>query len=154
MFSAYHDLNDRWAILGNLGWSDWSRFGKVGVRIDSESSTSLTVDAEYKDTWHAAVGAQYKASDLWLVSFGMAYDSGMMDDEDRPPDLAAGEAWRFGAGASYAWSEKFQLGFGYTLAWSGDLPMDQEGGVLSGRLAGEYEDVAMHFFAVNFRWTF
>ncbi|MCP4687712.1 MAG: transporter [Desulfobacterales bacterium] len=154
MFSAYHALDDRWAILGNLGWEDWSRFGKVGIRIDAEASKSLTVDAEYKDTWHAAVGAQYKASDDWLVSFGMAYDSGMMDDEDRPPELAAGEAWRFGVGAIHDWSQTLQVGFGYTLAWSGDLPMDQEGGLLSGRLQGEYEDVVMHFFAVNFRWTF
>lgn len=154
MFSAFHDLNDRWAILGNLGWEDWSRFGKVGVRIDSESSRSLTVEAEFKDTWHAAIGAQYRASDDWLFSFGVAYDSPMMDDDDRPPELAAGEAWRFGAGAVHAWSDTLEVGFGYTLAWSGDLPMDQEGGRLSGRLQGEYEDVALHFFAVNFRWKF
>ena len=23
MLSAYHELNDRWALMGNLGWQDW-----------------------------------------------------------------------------------------------------------------------------------
>ena len=56
MFSAYHDLNDRWAIMGNLGWQDWSEFGKVGVAVASEDTSSLTVDRNYKDTWHVAFG--------------------------------------------------------------------------------------------------
>ena len=28
MFSAYHQLTDSWAIMGNIGWQDWSDFGK------------------------------------------------------------------------------------------------------------------------------
>ena len=47
-----------------------------------------------------------------------------------------------------------ELGLGYTLVWMGDLDVDQQGGPLSGRLEGTFEDTNMHFFAVNFRIFF
>ena len=43
MFSAYHEFNKQWAIMGNVGWQNWSRFGQVDVGINSSNPTSLTV---------------------------------------------------------------------------------------------------------------
>jgi long-chain fatty acid transport protein len=102
MFSAYHDLTKRIAVMGNLGWQDWSEFGKVNVEIEAADTTSLTAARNYKDTWHAAFGAQCRVADPWLLSAGFAYDSSMVDDEDRAPDLPTGEAWRLGLGAGNA----------------------------------------------------
>ncbi|MCC6932609.1 MAG: outer membrane protein transport protein [Deltaproteobacteria bacterium] len=45
MFSAYHEVNDCWAILGSAGWQDWSSFGKVDVAID-ESRTDFTTTTD------------------------------------------------------------------------------------------------------------
>ena len=60
MFSVYHELNDRLALLANLGWQDWSEFGKVDVSL-SGTSTDLTTDLDYQDIWHFALGARYRA---------------------------------------------------------------------------------------------
>jgi long-chain fatty acid transport protein len=152
MFSVFHDLNDQWAIMGNLGWQDWSQFGKVGIGIDL-ADEPITVDRNYKDTWHAGIGAQYRASEPWLLSAGFSYDSSVVDDEDRTPDLPLGESYRLGLGAQYDWSEAFTLGFGYELVWLGDLDMDRERG-RAGRISGEYEDAALHFFNVSGTWRF
>ncbi len=153
MASFFHELDEQWAVLGNAGWEDWSQFGKVGVQINS--ATSITADRNYKDTWHGAIGAQYRYSDPWLLSFGIAYDSGMMDDKYRTPDLPMGDTWRFGFGAQYEWDKDLLIGIGYTLVWIGDLDMDQQKGTILGgtdTLSGEYKDTSMHFFSVNFRW--
>jgi long-chain fatty acid transport protein len=154
MLSAYHELNDRLAILGNLGWQDWSEFGKVGVTVASEDTSSLTVDRNYKDTWHVAIGAQYRVAAPWLLTAGIAYDSSMMDDKDRTPDLPLGEAWRFGLGARYDWSENLAFGLGYTFFWSGDLDMDVNRGPLAGKLSGNYENVSMNFINFYLNWKF
>jgi long-subunit fatty acid transport protein len=69
MFSAYHDLTDRWAIMGNLGWQEWSEFDKVGVAVTSADTSSLTIDRNYKDTWHVAVGAHYRVAAPWREGF-------------------------------------------------------------------------------------
>jgi long-chain fatty acid transport protein len=153
MFSAYHDINERWAIMGNLGWQEWSEFGLVGVSVSSTEISNLTIDRNYNDTWHVAAGAQYRIAPPWLLTAGIAYDSSMMDDKDRTPDLPLGESWRFGMGARYNWSEQLALGLGYTLLWSGDLDMDVDG-ALSGRVSGTYENTAMHFinFFISYRF--
>ncbi len=154
MLSTYHELTDRWAIMGNLGWQDWSEFGNVGVTVASEDASSLTVDRNYKDTWHAAVGAHYLVADPWLLTAGLAYDSSMVDDDDRTPDLPLGEQWRFGLGASYDWSEKLALGVGYTFFWGGDLDMDVNRGPLAGRASGTYENASMNFINFYLNWKF
>lgn len=154
MLSGYHEINDRLALLANLGWQDWSQFGKVDVTVSSDNITSLTTDLNYKDTWHAAVGAQYQLSDPLLLSCGIAYDSSMLDEEDVTPSLPVGEIWRFALGAGYDWSSVLKLGLGYTLAWSGDLDMDVNRGPLAGRVSGTYENTAIHALSLTAAWLF
>ncbi len=154
MFSAYHDLTNRLAVMGNLGWQDWSEFGKVGVEIDAADTTSITADRNYKDTWHAAFGAQYRVADPWLLSAGVAYDSSIVDDKDRTPDLPVGEAWRFGLGARYDWSQQLAFGLAYELMWMGNLDMGLNRGPLAGREEGYYDDAAIHFISFNLNLKF
>lgn len=151
MTSVFCDKGE-WAITGNLGWEDWSEFGKVGVAVVSDTTTSLTADRSYQDTWHVAVGAQRKLAS-WTLSFGTAYDSAMVEDEDRTVDLPLGDALRFGVGGTRPGHGRVpEMTFSYELIWTGDLSVNQFRGLLSGRVAGEYESLAMHFFGASFRW--
>lgn len=152
MASFVHRLDDKWLLLGNVGWQDWSAFGKVGVQVDSANPTSLTVQQNFKDTWHAALGAEAKTKSPWSVSFGTAYDSSCVEDADRTPALPIGAAWRFGVGGRRPVGQKLDLGIAYELAWGGNLPVDQQRGVLSGRIAGSYDSTAMHFLSASLRW--
>ncbi len=153
MFSAYHELNAKWAIMGNIGWQDWSRFGQVDVGINSSNPTSLTVSNDYNDTWHVALGAQYRYSPVWTFTGGIAYDSSAVDDDKRTVTLPMGEAWKFALGAQYAVTPSLTLGAAYEFVWWGDMSVDQERG-LAGRVAGEYSDSNIHFFALNLSWKY
>lgn len=153
MFSAYHEISDRLGLLANLGWQDWSEFGKVDVSV-SGSNVDTTINLDYKDTWHVALGAQYRVSEPWLLTCGVAYDSAMMDEQDITATLPVGEAWRFGLGSRYAWSKDVTLGAAYELVWTGDLDLDVERGPLAGRVSGTYQDVAIHVLALNAEWRF
>ena len=44
MLSGCHQINERWAIMGNIGWQDWSAFGKQEIGLDSTTSRSFTKD--------------------------------------------------------------------------------------------------------------
>ena len=35
MGSVYTEISDRWALMGNVGWQDWSEFGEVEIGIDN-----------------------------------------------------------------------------------------------------------------------
>jgi long-chain fatty acid transport protein len=154
MLSAYHECTDRLALMGNVGWQDWSQFGKVDVTVSSDTTTSLTTDFDFKDTWHAALGVQYRLSDPWLLTGGVAYDSSMLDEEDISPALPVGETWRFALGTRYDWSKDVTFGAAYALGWGGDLDMDVERGPLAGRVSGTYENTALHVVSLNLDWRF
>lgn len=155
MFSFFHELNDRWAIMGDVGWQEWSRFGKVDIGLSSTANdASVTADLKYKDTWHFALGAQYRISQPLLLMFGASYDSSAVKSADMTVTLPMGEAYRFGVGTMYQWTERLSLGLAYELTWLNTLKVDQERGPLSGRVAGEYEDAAIHAIQVALRYQF
>ena len=156
MFSAYHEINQRWAVMGNVGWQDWSRFGKVDVGINSSNPTSLTVDNDYNDTWHMALGVQYRPAveSPWTFSGGVSYDSSAVDDENRSVTVPMGEVWGFALGAQYAIKPNLTLGAAYEFAWLGDMPVDQQRGPLAGRVAGDFKNSSFSFFALNLKWTY
>ncbi len=153
MGSLYHELNSTWALLANVGWQNWNRFGYVEVGVDSATATSLTKALDYQDTWHTAVGAQYRVSEDWLLSAGLAYDSSAVSDENRTVALPMGETYRFGLGAQWRVSRAINLGVAYELAWNGDMPVSQES-IYRGRLSGTYEAARFSFFTANLTWRF
>jgi long-chain fatty acid transport protein len=153
MLSAYHELNPEWAILANVGWQNWDQFGRVEVGVDSATPASLTSDLNYRDTWHGAIGAQYRPSARWLLSAGFAYDSSAVDDEDRTLALPVGEAYRFGLGAQWQVNECLSLGAAYEFLWEGDLKVAQDS-AYRGRVSGTFEDSWFTFFDLSLRWQF
>jgi long-chain fatty acid transport protein len=156
MFSAYHELNPQWAIMGNIGWQNWSRFGYVDVGINSSNPTNLTTTSDYNDTWHVALGAQYRPAreTPWTFSCGIAYDSSAVDDDKRSVTVPMGEAWRFALGAQYAFNPNLTLGAAYEFIWGGDMSVDQQRGPLAGRVAGDYSNTSFNFFALNLSWKY
>ena len=153
MISVYHQLNDQWALMADAGWQDWSQFGNVQVGV--EGGGTVTANLKYQDTWHGAVGAQYRGSEKWLFSGGVAFDSSAVSSENRTVTLPVGQTWRFGLGAQYQLSQKVNLGAAYELAWGGNLAVDQgAGNPLRGRVAGTYEDTWLSFFTLNLTWKF
>ena len=149
MFSIFHQLTDSVALLGNVGWQDWSEYGRLGLTLTAGNSKTLLVDRSYDDSYHIALGTQIDIDGPWLLSGGIAFDSGIVDDVTRTPDLPNGDTWRFSVGGQYALTENMLLGLGYTFLWMGDLDMDLQGGPLTGRLAGTYKNANIQFFGLN-----
>lgn len=153
MVGVYHALNEKWALMADLGWQDWSEFGYVQAGVESGGTTTLSLN--YKDTWHGALGAQYRASEKWLFSGGVSYDSSAVDSQDRTVTLPMGQMWRFGLGAQYQLSQSVNVGAAFTYGWGGDLSVDQgTDQSLRGRVSGKYNDTWYTFANLNLTWKF
>ncbi|MEJ2236393.1 MAG: outer membrane protein transport protein [Syntrophobacterales bacterium] len=154
MVSGYHELTDRLAIMTNFGWQDWSSFGKTNISVNSSATREFTQDRNFKDTWHVALGAQYRFLKDWLWSIGFAYDSSPVDDNDRTPDMPLDRQIRYASGLQYDWGENVTLGAAYEYLDAGKAKIDQEGGPLKGDLKGDYKTNEIHVFNVNAIWRF
>jgi long-chain fatty acid transport protein len=151
MVGIFHQVNDTWAILGSVGWDDWSRFARVRVRVDN-TGINREVDAGFDDTWHFGVGAQYQYNPKWMFTAGFSYDSSMTDDSNRPIDLPLGAMYRYGLGFKYKKSDDVLLGVGLSFLWEGDLETKPAGNPVAGQVSGEYENVSITFLSAYVQW--
>ena len=160
MGSLFTQVDDRWALLGSVGWQQWSKFGQVTVGNDDITDpTSLTTAIPFKDTWHVAVGAQYRLSDPWLLNFGVAYDSGFQENSSNvSPLLPTNAAWRFGVGGQQQLSKTTYWGLAAEYLYGGTLSTDIRAKpvALGGRgdLVGSYDNTGVLFFGTYYNWSF
>ena len=153
MVSSYHEFTDRWAMMLDFGWQDWSRFGKVDVGISGgNTNPSVTTSINYRDTFHVALGNRYRLNQAWLINSGFAWDSSMLKDQDRTVTVPIGQTFRFGLGAEWQASTKLNVQFSYELTYGGDLPVNQNRGPLAGAVVGQYPSSYLNFFQVSFIW--
>ena len=158
MLSAYTQTSDRWALLGSVGWQQWSKFGQIQLGIDDVNDpTGVTQNLEYKDTWHVAAGAQYRYSDAWLINFGIAYDS-KFQSGNVSPLMPVNAAWRFGTGAQQQLGKNAFWGFAAEYAYGGTLDVATYGKpvALGGRgdLVGSYNNAGSLFLTAYYNWKY
>ena len=153
MLSGYHELNDAWAVMGDFGWENWSQFGKVDVSVSGgPTTTSLTTNVDYDDTYHVGTGTQYRLNPEWLLNAGFAYDSSMVSTSNRTLSLPVGATYKFGVGANWLMNQNVKLGFSYELDYGGDISISQNRGPLAGQVTGQFANVMTHFFALTLNW--
>jgi long-chain fatty acid transport protein len=159
MASVFSQIDDRWAVLANVGWQDWSEFGEVEIGIDNtQNPTGLTSPLSFDDTWHVALGAQRRLDSEWTMNFGIAYDSGFQDGNDVSPLFPVNSAWRFGMGAERQVRSSYKWGFTGELLYGGTMDVNKTSQLppaLGGRgdLVGSYDDTMSIVFTVYGNWT-
>ena len=151
MAGIFHQVNDEWAILGSVGWDDWSRFSRVHVRVDG-TGINRVVDAGFDDTWHVGVGTQYQYNPKLMLTAGFSYDSSMSDSDTRPITLPLGSMYRYGVGFKYKKSDDLLLGGGLSFLWEGDLNVKPAGNAARGQVSGQYENVSITFLSFYVQW--
>ena len=156
MVGVFQDLNAKWAVMADVGWQNWSRFGQVEVGVNNGNPSGpkdLTTQLHYDDTWHGAAGVQYQYSEQWRFTGGIAYDTSAVSDKNRTVLLPMAATYRFGLGTLWKFSQTVDLGAAYELAWSGDVPVSQSG-PYRGTVSGSYNNMFFSFFSVNLNWHF
>lgn len=157
MASTYQQIAPDWALLGSIGWQQWSKFGEVEIGVDSNNPIGLTTQLPFKDTWHISIGTQYKWSQDWLLNAGIGYDSGFQNNGSISLTLPVNGAYRFGLGGQKEQSSSFNWGWSLEYTPQGDLRSNVQGSVpvaLGGRgnVVGQYNKASVIFLALNFNW--
>lgn len=146
MLSVVHDVNKYWSVMGDLGWQDWSQFGSPEITINGQAGNR---NNRLKDTWHTALGVQFRPEDRWRLNAGIAFDSTPYKTQsDVALTLPTGDEWRFATGAQYQMTSASNIGFAVEY-----LHM-QSSQVNSAAFAGEYNKPWLWFVSVNYSYQF
>ncbi|RED44664.1 OmpP1/FadL family transporter [Aestuariispira insulae] len=153
---VYHKVNDQWAVMGDVAYTNWSVFNELRVIDDSGTQREL-VDENWEDTLFLSIGTEYQVNDALNLQFGVAYDQSAVSQKDltfRIPD--ADRLW-VSAGIGYQFSEDTSLNLGYTHIFADDVTVTEDetnaSTVPNGQVTGTY-DSSVDILAVNFAMKF
>ncbi|MDX6018789.1 outer membrane protein transport protein [Scandinavium sp. V105_16] len=147
MLSVVHDINKQWSVMGDLGWQDWSQFGAPQITVEGRE---VNKNSRLKDTWHTALGVQYRPTEEWRLNAGVAFDSTPYHSQgDMSLSMPTGDEWRFGTGAQYQITPASNIGFAmeYMHMQSGKVASPD---VFSGHIDNPY----FWFASVNYSYQF
>lgn len=151
----YHDLNDKWSVMGEYGRTFWSSFDQL--RIVGDNGLDNITEEHWKDTSFWAAGVSYKYNDQWKFRVGVAYDQGAVNEEYRTPRIPdAGRQW-YSTGVQYTQNEKLTWNLGYTYIRAKDgrvkLRGDHTGDNLRGPLDALYKN-DIHILGLSMSYNF
>jgi len=149
---VYHDINDKVAILGTVGWEDWSTLDNQFVSVGTGTAT---IPRNWDDTYRYAAGFHYRVADPWMIRFGVTYDTSPTKATDRTADLPVDSQTRLGAGFQNERGERFSWGVELVWADLGDADITSiDVGIPAQDLVGSYKSNEYIAAAFNLDWKF
>ncbi len=141
--SGYHAFNDRWAILADITWTNWSLLDELRIKFASGAADSVTT-LDWDDSWRYSLGGIFKPMEALELRAGVAFDESPIPSEQRrtPRIPGADRTWlTFGVG--YQFSEMVTVDFAYGHLFIDDPKIDKDiseaENQLRGALVGEYD---------------
>ncbi|MFS1891451.1 porin [Vibrio lentus] len=119
--SAFHQLNEAWAI--HYGWqqTDWSTFKELkATSKDCAGGVCLFKPEKYEDNNRYSFGGTYTLNNQWTLRAGIAYDEQAGEATLSIPDS---DRFWYSAGVTYAMTENltFDAGFAFIKSKSGSF---------------------------------
>jgi long-chain fatty acid transport protein len=147
IFSATHQLNNKWQLLGDVSWTGWSSIPKLDLVRTSgiqNGTTAQTLNTDFRDTWRVAMGGNYQYSPDLKLKFGLALDQTpvkgastrmvSLPDNDRT-ELSTGAQWALAGGST--------LDLGIAYLYLPDTPINNgQPDSLPGQVKGNYTSSA------------
>ena len=126
---VYHDINDQWAVMGEVGWTGWSSFDQIQIDMAASAvtavvGTTVTVPEDWDDVWFFALGATWKPNAQWTVRAGAAFDQSPIPDSTRSPRIPGEDRTWIALGARYQVTPNFTIDAGYTHIFVKDSTVD------------------------------
>jgi len=146
--SIYWEATDRFALVMNAGWEDWSVAKSLPV---STTAGSAGIPLNFRDTWYFGLGGYYQLNDEWRLQTGFRYDSSALKDTNRTTALPVDRLWTLGVGGLYDYSEKLKLGFAFAWTSLGSAPVNnlRAGGA---GVKGKYTSNDLFLVSMSLNW--
>ncbi len=128
-FSYYQRLNDTWDILADVTWTGWSSIQSLAITRTSgpAAGSSTVLPFNYKDTWRASVGANYRYGEKWLFRAGVAWDQTPVNEVDMSARLPDGDRTWLAGGARWKYSREINFDVAAAYIWIKDSSINNAG---------------------------
>lgn len=143
-FGVHQDLGERFAVMAEATWTDWSAFDELRVEFDNPAQPDNVTSQEWDDAWFLALGATWKPVETLTLRVGVAYDQSPVPDRTRTPRVPDEDRYWLATGLSWQALPWLGLDAGYTHIFVENSDVDlsalDEGNQTRGSLRADYEN--------------
>lgn len=123
--SAYQQVTDKWAVMGDITWTHWATFEELRFKFSNGQPDGFTTE-NWKDTWRFAGGAKFMPTEQWTARAGIAYDPTPIPDEmHRTPRIPGEDRFWLSVGGGFKLSERFEIDAAYAHLFVADPKIDK-----------------------------
>jgi long-chain fatty acid transport protein len=126
-FSAYHDMNQSWSVMGTVMFTQWDLFKSLTISNMAEKTLTghdLKVNYDYKNSWFGSIGTKYWLTTRYAVSAGFGLDQTPTISKHRDIRLPDGDRWIVSTGLEYRASCNFNINLGYAYVEMNKIRID------------------------------
>jgi len=121
------------------------------VNYSNPAQPSSTSIFDWKDTWFASLGGDYRIDNNWTLRAGVAYDQTPTRDSTRTPRVPDGSRTWLSFGLGYQ-ADNWKFEGGYAHLWVDNGNIEHTSATFS-TLVGDFES-SSNLFAVSAQYKF
>jgi long-chain fatty acid transport protein len=151
IFSATHQVSDKWQLLGDVSFTGWSSIPKLDLVRTTTGATAQTIKSDFRDTWRIAAGATYKYNPTTNLKFGVAFDqTPVQSASERLVSLPDNDRTQISVGSQYLLGNgsTLDLGLAYLMIGESSINNNQTAlgrGTVTGSFSGNAVIVGVQY---------
>jgi long-chain fatty acid transport protein len=157
ILSVVQQFGEKWQLLGDLQYTNWSTIGTVNVVNSNNGATRDTLRFDFDNAWRVALGVNYFSSEKWTLRGGLAWDQSPVSDQNRTVRLPDNDRYWLALGAQYKFGKGGALDIGYAHLFiqspNINQTKQQPGTAITSNVTGDYDN-SVDIIGVQFTWTF
>lgn len=163
-FSAYHQLDSRWAVMGTAIFTQWQVFQNLTIKNVASAQTSPTLaastatinlPAHYRNTWNFSVGTDYMATEKLTLRTGVGYDQSPVSNTYRNVQIPDSNRYALAFGGHFQATKTMGFDLGWThLFIPGNATVNPPAQVSGGQVVTTNGKVSSNadVFGAQFTW--
>jgi len=150
----WHTMDARWSFGAHLGYTHWSSFDKLVIDYanPAQAPYNSTAIFDFRNTWYASIGAEYRLDDAWTLRGGLAYDQTPTVNAHRDPRIPDGNRRWIAAGIGWKASDTLRFDASYVHLFVGDGHINDTSATFD-NLVGHFESYG-NLLAVSGQFMF
>ena len=113
--NAFHQMDDKWALMGDVTWTRTSRLENLDIQFPPTAEGPERIRQNWRDTYRVSLGTNYKYSESLLLRAGIAHDQApVRSAELRHPALPDSDRMQYSIGANWKLDANSSLDLAYS----------------------------------------
>ncbi len=139
-FGVYWQINPQWAVMADVQWTEWSLLQAINIVPSNPLLPGSSLQENWRDTWFASIGANYRVTDKLTLQGGFAFDESPVTDANRTTRLPDANRYKLGIGVQYAVLPNVTLQAAYLHGFVEGASIGNAASATSGVIQGRYSN--------------